>query len=70
MKKYFNGPSGVYYDFKHDRLILLEYNGTSTFDMKTKKIIGKRYRLEMPDFKHSNLAVTGIESHTLYLGNL
>lgn len=42
---YYQGPPGVFYDFKHDHIFELIYHGRQVFNRKLGKIVGRMYVL-------------------------
>ena len=74
MEKYFNGPSGVYYDPAEkfqDLIILTEVEPYQLVCTKTMKITDtiKRYDIETADYKKRKTALTPYKE-LVYLGEL
>ena len=41
---YYEGPDGVFYDFKHDEIFELEWDGAEVFRVNENNIVGRYYK--------------------------
>lgn len=67
--KYYEGPDGVFYDFKHDDIFELEYAGGEIYNIKIHKIVGKRYWIRSCKCHKKQVGVTGM-TNVIRLGEL
>lgn len=73
MSKYFNGPSGVYYDTQkefNDLILIEEVEPYELINKRTFKIIKvKRYNIETESYSYKKTALIA-SKHLVYIGEL
>lgn len=72
MKKYFDGPPGLYWNDLHQEFLLLEHHGEQLFDTKANKFRGGVYNITIfskPRKRIKRTAITGMDN-SIYLGEL
>lgn len=56
---YYEGPDGVFYDFKHNEIFELIYDGCEIY-RKNVGIVGKRYKYKTTISRTRNAVLTGM----------
>jgi hypothetical protein len=66
---YYEGPSGAFYDFKHDEIFVLEWNGSEVYRMSIHKTVGKFYDYHVKGATSRKTVMLGFD-HVIYLGEV
>jgi hypothetical protein len=66
---YYQGPSGVFYDARHDEIFTLQADGVELYNVPKKQFEGRFYDMTTPDGLKKHVVVTGLDK-TTFLGEL